>query len=191
MTTDPAKEEEVAAEETETICFRQIPKGTEKEKLEEHAKKFDGTVSFYKDKAKTPYAFADVPKSKVDEMLAAEFKLGDDVIEVQKKVPVIKYFLTSKDEEGNLNSIDEDKLKSYFEEFGRVINLTVNPEKETGFLTMAKTEETSGLAWRMHSVEDQKFNVKEEQERKRKRRGRGGWGRNKRGKYRGRGKRNN
>ena len=109
----------------------------------------------------------------------------------RKKVPVIKYFLTSKDEEGNLNTIDEDKLKTYFEEFGTVINLTITPEKETGFLTMAKTEETSGLAWRMHSVEDQKFNVKEEQERKRKRRGRGGWGRNKRGKYRGRGKRNN
>jgi len=175
------------------ICVKEIPKDTKKEVLEEHFKQFDGEVVKYVENAKNPYAFVDVPKEKFDEALEAELKIGEKVCNVAKKYPLIKYFIETTSTDGDLNKIDADKLKAYFETKGKVVSLEVKEGKQIGFLSMVKglDDEAADLAWHTHTIEEQTVNVKENQE-KRGRKRRGGFrgrGRGKRRRGRGRGKR--
>lgn len=192
----------MAEEEKVTIVLRKIPKDTEKSVIEEHLKQFEGEIDVYIAKATSPYCFAKVPKDKHDEALSTEFKVGDEVVEVQDKIET-KKFLVENANDGDLGGVNEEDLKKYFESKGNVLELKLRKDKKTWFLKMEDAGEAQDLGWALHKItagvkqegedaeEESKeitVNVKELQNRKRK--GGRGWGRRgKRRKGRGRGRR--
>lgn len=176
-----------AAEETATVDFHftGVPKKTEREKVQELFEAFGGTLRFFKDKSLTvPFGFVAIPEDKVDEVEAAEFKIGDTVITVTRSYKSVNYFLDSRDDtHGDLNKLTEEQLTTYFSQYGEVLEVKIVEEKGFGFLKMKKDPdnmEVETLAFNLHTIEEQVINVQEKDTRRKRRRGKGGWRNNKR-----------
>jgi len=160
-----------------------IPKSTERSVVQEIFDSYGGKLRFYKEKVNKPFAFVDIPEDKAAEADDAEFKIGEEVIAVSRAFKAIKYFLDSRETDGDLNSLTEEQLTTYFSQFGEVAEVKTVEEKGFGFLKMKKDPdnmEVETLAFNLHTIEGQVINVKEsEVRRKRKRKG-GKFRRNKR-----------
>jgi len=173
----------MAEEKTTTdIYIGNIPKKTKKDDLLKPFEEFGVELDLYKGKK---YAFIKVPNDKLDALLAKEYEVNGEKLEVnvaRDPVPVIKYFLDTRMTKGALHEIDEEKVEEYFSQFGEVVKLNIKEGKGFGFLEMKKDEdndEASGLAWKTHEIDGHTVNVKESTPFKRKRKG-GKWKRRKR-----------
>lgn len=91
-------------------------------------------------------------------------------VSLSKETSSIKYFLDSRETEGNLDEVTQEQLEAYFSTFGQVVDVRKMEGKQFGFLAMKKEEgntEVETLAFNLHTIAEQEINVSEQKNNRR------------------------
>jgi len=113
-----------------------IPKKTKRSELNEVFGQYGAKVTYFKYNVSKPFAFVDIPENKVDEVLAATIKLGELDLDIKTAFKSIRFFMDTRDTDGELDQVTAEQLEAYFGKYGEVVSARKVDGKGFGFLIM-------------------------------------------------------